>query len=57
METISLKQDRDESHKEKIIVLRPQMTNDEIEELVEKKKADHFRHLLRKLFQSVFGAM
>ena len=48
-ETISLKQEKnDKDHKEKIIVLRPQMTKNEIAELVEKKKADYFRHLLRK---------
>ena len=49
VEGTSLKQEKgNKDHKEKIIVLRPQMTKDEIDELVEKKKVDFFRHLLTK---------
>ena len=44
-----MKQENDnKDHREKIIVLRPLMTKDEIDELVEEKKTDYFRHLLRK---------
>ena len=45
---ITLKRNKKKSHKSKTIVLRSQMTVDEIDELVEKKKANYFRHLLRK---------
>lgn len=49
VEGISLKQEKgNKDHNEKTIVLRPQMTKDEMDELIEKKKADYFRHLLRK---------
>jgi len=38
----------EESHKPKIIVLRPQVDNQDVEELVDSKKTGYFRHLLKK---------
>lgn len=40
--------DTDKKQKTKVIVLKPHIDNLEIQELVEKKKTDFFRHLLRK---------
>ena len=45
---ITLKQNKQKHRKTKVIVLRPQMTDNEINELVEKKKTNYFRHLLKK---------
>lgn len=39
---------KEESHKPKIIVLRPQIDKQEVDELVDSKKTGYFRHLLQK---------
>ena len=40
--------DTEQKSKTKVIVLKPHVENVEVQELVEKKKTDYFRHLLRK---------
>ena len=40
--------DTEQKSKTKVIVLKPHVDNLEIQELVEKKKTDYFRHLFRK---------
>ncbi len=40
--------DTEQKSKTKVIVLKPHVDNSEVQELIERKKADYFRHLLRK---------